>query len=128
MESLEFEATHTTPYVHLDAQSGVMNIEGVSDEIDALGFYYPIIQWVDTYLTTPQEVTTLNLRFKYFNTASSKALFEIFKRLNDLKKKGRTVNVNWYYQEGDESIKEDIEYFSDLTSLPINVIPQTTSP
>ncbi len=122
MESLELEATNTTPHVRLNAESGVMDFEGVSDEVDALGFYYPVIQWVDTYLASPQTVTTLNLRFKYFNTASSKALFEIFKRLNELKKKGGAVNINWFYQEGDESIKEDIEYFNDLTSLPINVV------
>lgn len=124
MESLKLESTGTTPEVHLNAENGVFEIAGISDEQDALGFYYPVIQWLDTYLNHPLEETTLNLRLKYFNTASSKALFELFKRLNELKKKGKKVTANWYYPAGDDSIKEDIEYFTDLTSLPINVVPQ----
>lgn len=124
MESLKLEATQTTPSVVLDAQKGIIEIAGVSNEEDALGFYFPVIQCVDLYLTKPQEETKLEIRLKFFNTASSKALFEIFKRLGELKKKGKKVTVNWYYAEEDENLKEDIEYFTDLTNIPINVIPQ----
>lgn len=127
MESLKLKPTSTTPEVYLSAENGVFDITGVSDEQDALGFYYPAIQWIDAYLIHPREETTLNIRLKYFNTASSKALFEIFNRLNQLKKRGKKVAVNWYYPAEDDSIKEDIEYFMDLTSLHINVVPQASA-
>lgn len=124
MEYLEIEATQTTPHVVLNAEQGIIEIEGLSNEQDALGFYFPIIQWLDTYITAPQEVTKLELRLKLFNTASSKALFEIFKRLGELKKKGKKVTANWYCSEEDDNLQEDIEYFNDMISLPINVINQ----
>ncbi len=122
MESFQIEATNTTPYVRLDAETGVLDISGISDEQDALAFYFPVIQWIEAYLLHPQPETTLNLRFKYFNTASSKALFEIIKRLEVLLKQDKQLVFNWYYTEEDENLKEDIEYFTDLTNIPINVI------
>lgn len=124
MEYFKIEATQTTPSVILDAKNGLMEIVGVSNEQDALSFYFPIIQWLDTYINHPQEETTLEVRLTLFNTASSKALFEIFKRLGGLKKKGKKVTANWYYTEEDEDLKEDIEYFNDMINIPINVIAQ----
>ncbi len=124
MDSLKIDATETTPAINLDRQTGEVEIAGVSTEEDALGFYYPVIQWLDTYATQPCPETNVHIRLRLFNTASSKALFEVFKRLNDIKKKGHTVNVNWYHAEGDDTLKDDIEYFNDLVSLDIQSVAE----
>lgn len=124
MDSLKIDATETTPAVSLNRETGAMEITGVSNEEDALGFYYPVIQWIDTYMTQPCPETNMQIRLKFFNTASSKALFEIFKRLNRLKKQGKHVVVNWYYTKDDDTFREDIEYFNDLTSLDIQAVAE----
>ena len=121
MEPLQISPTPTTPIVHFNAQSGHLTIRGVSDEEDALGFYFPLIQWMDNYIGHSQEKTTLDIQLKYFNTASAKALFEIIKRMGVLRKAGKTTEINWFYDSLDPVLKEDIEQFCDLTDVPINV-------
>lgn len=121
MEPFQIPATPTTPEIQLDSNSGNLSIQGVSDEVDALGFYFPILQWLEAYVQHPAEKTILNIKLSYFNTASSKSLFEVIKRLKPLQKNGNSLEINWFYNAEDPVLKEDIEQFCDLTSVPINV-------
>ena len=121
MEPLQIAATPTSPEVQMNAQKGHFILRGVSDEEDALGFYFPLIQWMDNYVQHSQDHTTLDIQLKYFNTASAKALFEIVKRMGVLHKAGKNIEVNWFYDAEDPVLKEDIEQFADLTDVPINV-------
>ena len=123
IDSLTIEATDTTPTVQLDGQQGQITIEGISDEEDALGFYFPVIQWLDAYQAHPADSTTLTIKLRYFNTASAKALYEIIKRLARIQKGGHSVTINWYYDEETSVLKDDIEHFSDIADVPINIIP-----
>ena len=123
MDSLNIEATETTPAVQLDGQRGQITIEGISDEEDALGFYFPVIQWLDAYQAHPADSTTLTIKLQYFNTASAKSLYEIIKRLARIQKSGQSVTINWYYDEETSVLKDDIEHFSDIADVPINIIP-----
>lgn len=125
MEPLKISATDTTPEVEFNSESGQFFIRGVSDEEDALGFYFPLIQWIDNYAHHASGKTTLDIRLKYFNTASAKALFEIVKRMGTVLKAGNPVEINWFYDAEDPVLKEDIEQFCDLTDVPINVTPGT---
>lgn len=121
MEPLHLSATDTTPAVHLDALAGTIVIEGVSDEQDALGFYFPVIQWLDAYQRHPAAQSTLTIRLKYFNTASAKALFEVVKRMAHLRQSGHAASVEWYYDQNDPVLKDDIEHFCDIVTIPIEV-------
>ena len=123
MESLHIAPTSTTPEVTLDASEGVVTITGVSDEQDALGFYFPVIQWLEAYQHQAAQETILNIRLKYFNTASAKALYEIVKRIATLRKNGNTATVNWYYDQDDPVLKDDIEHFCDIVTIPIQLTP-----
>ena len=123
MESLHIPATATTPEVRLDRASGQLLIQGTSDEMDALGFYFPVIQWMESYVHhSPAESTVLEIKLLHFNTASAKALFDVIKHLKQLQKAKKDVEVNWYYDADDPVLKEDIEQFCDLTSVPINAV------
>ena len=121
MEPLHIPATATTPTVRLDASTGTVVIEGVSDEQDALGFYFPVIQWLDAYRQEPAAQTTLVIRLKYFNTASAKALFEVVKRIDHVRQAGHEATVEWYYDQDDPVLKDDIEHFCDIVSIPIKL-------
>lgn len=122
MEPLYIEGSTKSPQVSLDAQKGIITIKGVADEQDALGFFFPIIQWLDAYTKHPAAHTEIELEFKYYNTASAKALYEVLKRISDIHKSGNTVNVKWYYPKGDDHLLSEIETFSDIAHLPIQAI------
>lgn len=121
MDSLQISATSTSPEVQFNSQTGHFLIRGISDEEDALGFYFPLIQWLDNYIQHSQDHTTLDIQLKYFNTASAKALFEVIKRIGMLRKAGKNMEVNWFYDAEDPVLKDDLEQFADLTDVPINV-------
>lgn len=123
MEPLRIDATTTTPEVLLNATEGSITISGVSDEEDALGFYFPIIQWLDAYQHKPAPETSLTIRLKYFNTASAKALYEIVKRVANVRKGKHTATVRWYYDQDDPVLKDDIEHFCDIVTIPIQLVP-----
>ena len=123
MEPLQISSTNTTPEVTLNASEGTLTIAGISDEEDALGFYFPVIQWLDAYQHHAATETTLNIKLKYFNTASAKALYEIVKRIEEVRKEGNMATVNWYYDQDDPVLKDDIEHFCDIVSIPIHLKP-----
>ena len=61
---------------------------------------------MDGYMQQPNSKTTAHLQFEYFNTSSSKRIFDLMKRLEQLQLAPQSckVTINWYYEEGDEDI------------------------
>ncbi|MDF9797192.1 hypothetical protein OKW21_002455 [Catalinimonas alkaloidigena] len=122
MESLQLEATDKSPEVKLNSEDGKILIHGISDLEDALAFYFPIIQWIDTYINHPATHTEVVFEFKYYNTASAKSIYEILKRLAEIHKSGNSIKLRWFYAQGDEHLLSEIENFSDISHLPIQAI------
>jgi hypothetical protein len=121
MDPIIIQATEATPHIHFDSTKGVMEIKGVSYEEDAHAFYQPLLKWLEAYKNQPLPDTVLNVYFKYFNTATSKALYEVFLKLQEVKKQGGDVTIHWYYDAGDDDMRDDIEYFSEVTDIQINI-------
>ena len=98
--------TETTPYVSLDADTGELLFKGRSIPENVTEFFRPIMHWIDSYAQNPLPQTTAHLQFEYFNTSSSKRIFDILKQLEtiQLSDSHTKVNINWYYEEGDEDI------------------------
>lgn len=122
MEKLIIEANAKSPEIILDPGEGFIRISGISDEEDALATYFPVIQWLDNYVAHPNDHTRVELDFKYYNTASAKSLYEVLKRISKLKQENRTLEVYWFYEQGDENMLSEIENFSDIAHLPINAV------
>jgi len=115
-------AKEYTPYVLLDANKGIIEISGRSFPEDANRFYKPILRWIEEYLTTPNANTQVNLKFSYFNTASSKKILELIKMISVLKKTGNKLVINWYYEEGEEDMLNAGNDFSSVVEFPFKFI------
>jgi hypothetical protein len=63
-----------------------------------------------------------NIYFEYFNTSSSKCLFDLFRKLSLIDQTGRNVVINWHYESWDEDMLESGEDYKDLLSLEFNLI------
>ena len=63
-----------------------------------------------------------NFKFEYFNTSSSKCLFDIFRKLNIVKESGFDLSINWYYEEDDEDMLEAGEDYADLLGIEFNYV------
>jgi hypothetical protein len=65
-------------------------------------------------------IITINLALEIMNSVSSKYLYVLIKDINDVAKK---VNINWYYEEDDEDMKEEGKIFQSVfQSIDLNLI------
>lgn len=122
MENLHIEATKYTPEITLDT-NGTLSMVGKSYPENTFEFYEPIMDWVEKYFENgPQEKTVVNLEIIYFNSSSSKLFFDFFDLLEE-ESANNTVEINWIYDEENESALEAGEDFiEDFEELTINLV------
>ena len=121
MESVTIEGTRRTPDVHLDPE-GKIRLGGRSIPEDASKFYEEILDWVVDYCSSPKDTTTIDIELEYFNSGSAKYVMQILRELSELISDNKKVDVNWYYEEGDDDILERGEYYATILNLDINFI------
>lgn len=122
LNTLIIDSTKISPEVILDPREGVFTISGTSMSEDAVGFYMPILAWLKKYIESPNEYTHVKFKMSYFNTASSKLIWEILIVLQDLYTNGHKVTIDWIYQEEDEDMEEAGEIYAERMDIPINLI------
>jgi hypothetical protein len=122
MESLSMAIAPTkiTPLVKLDARRGMLAFKGRSSPSASLEFYHPIMTKLDGMIDTGLNKITANFAFEYFNTSSSKCLFDVMKRLARFQADGKNVVINWFYEQDDEDMRETGEDYEDILDLQFN--------
>ena len=125
MEQLSFriKPTKITPYCKLDLAKNTLSMEGRSSPESSLKFYNPIIKRIDKSFLKGNTTLTANFKFEYFNTSSSKCIYDLLKRLAHHKRNGAEIIINWYYDDGDEDMKEAGEDYEDILGMAFNYIP-----
>jgi hypothetical protein len=123
MEDIQIEGTAKTPEVEFKAAEGKMKIKGRSIPENSIEFYKPLIDWIDQYSNEgPDQTTEVNMQLEYFNTSSSKCILDVFKKLEEAKKNGKDITVNWYYEEDDEDMLEAGEDYQAIIDIPFKMI------
>jgi hypothetical protein len=126
MEELRIEASEHNPEIHLDPDNGVFRFIGRSVPEDAIGFFEPVMEWIERYAEAPGERTDLVIKIEYFNTRSSKVFLDIMRKMEGMQaRKGGEVRVHWYYDEEDEEMKEvGEEYGEMLSGITFRMVPE----
>ena len=122
MEKIFIEPTRVTPLVNFDFEEGILELKGRSSPENSILFYQKIIEGLEEFADSDQETFTANFSFEYFNTSSSKCLFDVFKRLSKIEEAGKDLIINWYYEEDDEDMMEAGEDYADLLDLEFNFL------
>lgn len=117
MEDLILQNTSKTPQINFIANSGKLEISGVSVPEDSVGFYAPIIKWLKNYSLNPYSETVLSFKLAYVNTSSLQTLYEILFILDKINKNGNKVIVEWYHMQEDEDMKEIGEDLQEALSF-----------
>ena len=123
MENLEFESTNDTPYVKCDGDGGELLMTGRSLPENPFRVYDPIFKWAEQY---DKNAILINFKLEYFNTASSKQIFNLIKTFVE-NHTIKEVLVKWHYEEGDYDSKETGEHFSHLFKIPFEFIEYAES-
>jgi hypothetical protein len=118
MSYLKIDRTEDTPEVIFDGETGDMFMAGISFPENVERFYTPIMMWLDEYSQLPKDVTNVMLKFEYFNTSSSKKIYDILAILESIKKSGKTVEIKWLYLEDDDDIRSAGIRYSNMVEIP----------
>jgi len=114
MENMYIEATDRSPVVHFDFGQNQLKVSGESYPEDVSTFYRPIFDALDAYLTN---LGNGNCRFQfeliYFNSSSAKAIMMLMEKLDEAAKSGASVEVYWFYDEEDDTMRELGEEFGE---------------
>lgn len=121
MEIWTIEATDRTPSVVLDRQESLLKIEGRSYPEEGMDFYDPILIRFRSLQDTDNPIRTVHVRLEYYNSATTKALADLFTYLKKAKNNGYDVRVIWEYEEDDDGIQEDVDMFIDSFDLDFNI-------
>ena len=121
MEALSIEETELTPRVEFDTILGKFEFSKSSFPENAIGFYKPLIEWVDKYMEQPSAKTVFEFKLNYFNTSSSKQIFRLLKLLVEGKDSTK-LSIQWYYQEADIDMKRSGERYQALLDFPFQFV------
>ena len=122
MENLKLEATKYTPEITLDP-NGTVTLVGKSYPENTFEFYAPVMEWLEKYFeTSAANTTTINMEIIYFNSSSSKLFFDFFDLLEENAENSK-IEINWIYDEENESAEEAGEDFiEDFEDLNIKLV------
>lgn len=123
LDKYHCERTYHTPFIDFDPVSGNFELTGKSIPENTALFYKPFFEWLNNYIQSPAPKTIFNVQLDYFNTSSSKCIFDTFKKLEQLNASGKSeVVVNWRYWENDEDMQEAGEDYKSILKVPFELI------
>lgn len=108
MDDLFISATPSSPEVDFRFSEHTLSLKGESYPENAAAFYSDIIQALRQYLAGLDRhgTVTVHVALAYFNSSSTKMLFNLFETLNQAAAEGRRVVLNWYHDVEDDIILE----------------------
>ncbi len=119
MDNLRIEGSPKTPEVDFK-QSGELLLKGRSIPENSVEYYAPLMSWIESYGSSPQPQTIVNVQLEYFNTSSSKCILDLFKKLESIS--GSDVKIKWYYEEDDEDMLEAGEDYDAIIDIDFEMI------
>ena len=123
MKDLVIDKTYSTPAVNFDAKSGNLNIEGRSIPENPSVFYEQLMNWINEYFQTVSNTSTkLDIKLDYINSGSSKSILSMLKVVKTFCDNGKNCQVNWHFEEDDESIRDLGRHFKSLLKMPFNLV------
>lgn len=118
MKDLILKGTKQTPFVSFNASSGKLELSGRSIPENSFEFYNPLLEWLSEYKANALAESGFRIYLEYFNTSSSKYILELLKKLKEINEiDGKSVNVEWCYDQDDEEMMETGEDYEEVTGF-----------
>lgn len=123
MEPLHINGSSSTPEISFNPD-GLFRIHGISVAENTHQLFARTFEWMEKYCQRPAPNTTLEVFLTYFNTGTSKALFNIMSMLRDIKEKQKVdIKVKWMYEHDDDDMSEAGEDYEKMVKIPFEYVP-----
>jgi hypothetical protein len=99
---------------------GLLKISGrglyqnTTDEIEQ------VMSWIDEYLNSPAESTTVIIAFDYLNSFSTTIIVALLRKLTASLLQSGKLKIQWFYEEDDEAMIEQGECISSSFNIPMD--------
>jgi len=120
MKNLIIEKTDTSPKVVFEPDRQTYEIIGRSFPEDPYTFFEPILEYVEKVFPAIDHPVKLIINTEYFNSASSRYMLIIFRKLEEFYIAGKSIKVIWQYY--DDDLLADGELYQNLVKLPFEFI------
>lgn len=122
MEKFVIRETAKTPSINFDPDQGLFEIKGKSIPENSIGFYAPVLEFLEGYVSMPADRTILNVKFEFFNTSSSNRIHALFKKFEKIYQDNSEVLIRWFCENGDENMLDAGEDFRAILHVPFEII------
>lgn len=125
MDNLYIAPTPTSPEVDFRFDSHSLALRGESYPENAAAFYGEVLARLRAYLAeaAPSRLE-VHIALAYFNSSSTKMLFNVIDALHAAAESGSTVQLSWYYDEEDDTILEfGQELADDFPAIAFSCLP-----
>jgi hypothetical protein len=122
MDLLNIQATDKTPEIKLNFITGDLSITGRSIIKECPQFYNQLFDALEIYCLRPAPVTIAHIQLDYFGDLSSRALLDVFRKLESIHTKLSDVSINWYYAYEDKIMRDTGEDYEYLLSIPFRLV------
>ena len=107
MDNIYIAPTPSSPEVDFRFDTHTLSLRGESYPENAAAFYGQFIERLKAYLGMLQNSKVeVNIALAYFNSSSTKMLFNLIEALNNAAEAGNRVVLNWYHDEEDDTLFE----------------------
>lgn len=107
MDNLYIAPTPSSPEVDFQFDARALSLRGESYPENAAAFYGDIIARLKEFLAAQNGVALeVNIALAYFNSSSTKMLFNLIEALSNAAEAGNQVRLNWFHDEEDDTILE----------------------
>mgnify|MGYP000955815278 CR=1 FL=1 len=117
---LNIDGSSTIPTITF--KDGVLTISGRSIPLhDQNQWLKKLINIMNSYAISPNDITEINIKLDYVNSESSRALVNLFTIAEKIYNDGRKVIVRWYCRNNDPLMLEQANLFQSIIEIPIMI-------
>lgn len=113
------DTLHEYPQVIVRERLKKVEIRGCSRMVNPDEFYAELSRTLESYFELFKNTLIIDLNLEYLNTSSSKWLFNSLSMIGGLANGQGLVEINWFYEEDDETIRETGELFQATLNIPL---------
>ena len=107
MDNIYIAPTPSSPEVDFRFDTHTLSLRGESYPENAAAFYGQFIERLKAYLGMLQNSKVeVNIALAYFNSSSTKMLFNLIAALDEAAEAGNHIALNWFHDEEDDTIFE----------------------
>lgn len=121
MSIYNIQETAQTPEILFDLNKGELTISGKSYPENVHDTFDDLLRHIENYNQNPCNPTTINFKWQYYNTATSKMIVKI---LLALKKDENNLKVNWFCKPEFSMMIEKGELIKYVMELDMEIVSE----